>query len=507
MVRDLKRCGALALAGVLALTGCGAGHHADAHSAPPIAGPVGAITIRVGAPVRSRPIKPGFLGFSFEYQAVTAYAGRDPAAIDPVFVQLIRNVTPLQRPVIRIGGDTTDSTWWPLAGERQPPWVKFSLSSAYAAVVHALAQQLDAKVILGINLEANSRTLAGAEARRLIAGIGSRYVAALEPGNEPELYGAFPWYIANGRLVRGRPRSYGFRDFIADFRRIAAVLPHSVPLVGPATGSVDWIPLTPEFLAHAPRLIDLTLHLYPLQLCFKAPSSPMYPTFAHLLARSSSTGLAAEGAREMQIARARGVGSRVDEMSTISCGYDPVLGHSFASALWMLDALFAMAQAGADGVNIHSYPGASYDLFSFIRRAASWSALVAPQYYGLMMFARAAPPGSELSALTSIDAPPSLRAWATAGSGASRRVTLINEGPGRLTVSIVAPRATAAAAVERLRAPSLGARAGVTLDGQSFGAGTTTGLLGPLRVTRVAPRRGRYVITLPGASATLVTIP
>ena len=60
-----------------------------------------------------RPIPPGFLGFSFEYQAVRDYTGSNPRAINPVLVQLIRDLNPNQAPVLRIGGNSADETWWP----------------------------------------------------------------------------------------------------------------------------------------------------------------------------------------------------------------------------------------------------------------------------------------------------------------------------------------------------------------------------------------------------------
>ncbi len=62
--------------------------------------------------------------------------------------------------------------------------------------------------------------------------------------------------------------------------------------------------------------------------------------------------------------------------------------------------------------------------------------------------------------------------------------------------------------VERLQAPSLSARAGVTLGGQSFGASTTTGLLsGPRTTFTIAGTTGGYVLRVPPASAALLTLP
>ena len=66
------------------------------------------------------------------------------------------------------------------------------------------------------------------------------------------------------------------------------------------------------------------------------------------------------------------------------------------SALWALDALFELPPVGVDRVNIHSYPGATYELFTFAREHGSWRAFVEPEYYGMLMFAQAPPPGSRL---------------------------------------------------------------------------------------------------------------
>lgn len=59
----------------------------------------------------------GFIGLSIEYYAVEHYAGKDPAALNPVFPQVIRNLAPGQSPVLRIGGDSADRAW-----VRSPRW-------------------------------------------------------------------------------------------------------------------------------------------------------------------------------------------------------------------------------------------------------------------------------------------------------------------------------------------------------------------------------------------------
>ena len=79
------------------------------------------------------PIQRGFLGLSFEYRAIEAYAGSDPNALNPVLEKLISNLSPGQPPRIRIGGDSTDWTWWPVPHMRQPPGVSYTITKQMAS--------------------------------------------------------------------------------------------------------------------------------------------------------------------------------------------------------------------------------------------------------------------------------------------------------------------------------------------------------------------------------------
>ncbi|MGB8880665.1 MAG: hypothetical protein WCD11_30470, partial [Solirubrobacteraceae bacterium] len=63
------------------------------------------------------------------------------------------------------------------------------------------------------------------------------------------------------------------------------------------------------------------------------------------------------------------------------------------------------------------------------------------------------------------------------------------------------------ATLERLRAPGIAARSGVTLGGETFGTATATGVL-PGRFTgaTVRPTKGAYVLQLPESSAAMLTL-
>jgi hypothetical protein len=462
---------------------------------------LGVVTVSPGT--GGATIQPGFLGLSLENTAILPYAGSDPKRPDPVFLQLVRNLTPDQSPVLRIGGDSTDWAWYPVPGLSKPNGVRVTLTRRWLAVMHAVASDLNARLIMGIDLEADSRAAADGEASAFERYIGKKWIEALELGNEPNLYGTFTWYVLpDGVHVMGRPPGYDFQSYLDDFSSFANGLPG--PLAGPATGAPSWMADTGAFLDAEPRVSVVTLHAYPVQTCFVPPSAPAYPTVAHLLAPAATTGLADGVAPYVSVAHAHHLPLRIDEMNTDSCGDAPGVSNAFVSALWALDALFDTAEVGVDGVNMHTYPGATYQPFTFTRSRRRWSAFVTPEYYGLLMFAQAAPPGSRLIATTMTNAQ-GVKVWATRGRQGRTRIVLINESLDRRTIAVNAAGGRLGT-LERLRAPALTSTTGVTLGGQSFGTRTTTGrLAGRPHIARLTARGGRYTFTLPAESAALVT--
>jgi hypothetical protein len=481
---------------------------AQVNGDPPSVLPRDAIGVNVGSTPTTAPIRPGFVGISTEFTSLLPYAGADPNTLNPTLVRLVEDLAPGASPVIRIGGDSTDWAWLPAAATARPPWARFVLTSRWLAVARALALATGGRLILGINFEADSRAAAGAESRALLSGIGRDQILAFELGNEPEVYGEIGWYADSaGAAVLGRPPSYGFRAFVRDYREVSSAIPGSVPLAGPALALTWPLTVAGRFLAANPRVRLFTFHFYPLKRCYNPRSSPTYPTLAHLMELRSG-GPPAGAAAAIAAAHARGIEVRVDELNSVSCKGLPGLSDSFASALWILDALFHIARSGVDGVNIHTLPHVSYQLFTFRRIGGRWEARVKPMYYGLLLFSQAAPTGSRLLP-TSHPPDNELRSWATRGSRGTVRVVLINDSASRvLTLAVRPPRPAGAATLERLTAPGLTATGGVSIGGQSFGSVTATAMLqGRLRVSALAPIQDRYVVELPPASAALLTVP
>ena len=466
-----------------------------------------------------RALPSNFLGLAVEFNEIPTLAGSTPQSVNPVFAQLLKNLDPAGRPNIRIGGQSTDRAWWPVRGMAQPLGVTYDLTSAWAADAHALAQATAAQYLVGINLEANRTRISQVEADRLVKGITSRYIDALEIGNEPELYTVVPWYRRNGQgghplpwyshdgsPVFSRAPTYGPAGYVQEVTRTLKVVPR-LPIAGPETGSAPWADAFDHLISPRSQVRMVTSHAYGLNQCVKDPSSPEYPSVPHLVSLAASRGEVSQVGPYVALAHRNGATYRIDEMGSVSCNGRLGVSNTMASALWVMDALFTMAGDGVDGVNLHTYPHSANGLFDFSTAHGQRRASVHPLYYGALMFAQAAPAGSRLLRVVSGSKGP-LRAWATLAPDHRVRVLLINDSLSSSALAVVrTPGAPGPASLERLRASSANATSGLTLGGQTFGAATSTGVLAPATAQSVTPNAGTYSVTLPAGSAALITLP
>ena len=245
------------LCAAIALTACGARTQAPD---PPA-------SFTTGAP--GRVIPSGFVGLSTEMWAIPQLAGEDPDAPNLAFEQLVRNLAPGQRPVIRLGGDSTDWTWWPVPGIRKPPGHPVHADAAVDAD-HQGVRARDQRAAAARDQPRGQQPPARRASRRrqLVAGLGAASIDALEIGNEPELYGSFGWYRTAERSRGRRPpaqlRRAGLRQRLLDLlahdaarsacrpeQRLADVLRRSSAVSCAASGGSS----------------IATVHAYPLKHC------------------------------------------------------------------------------------------------------------------------------------------------------------------------------------------------------------------------------------------------
>lgn len=487
-----------------------------AASAP--AAPANHVTVTVSPTPVTRPLPQGFVGLAFTYSALARWMS-ERGPVDPVLLRLIRNLTPVGRPSLRIGGESADRSWWPIRGFRKPVGITYDLGPAWAELAHRLARATDAELMLGLELEADRPTIDKVEARQLLARVGRRYIQSFQIGNEPELYRSIPWYkLRDGRAVvwyspvgtpvYARPRSFGPSQFSSEVTRILRVIPR-YPLAGPESNVPAWMRTFVARLRPAGPVTTLTSHVYGVNNCVKNPRSDVYPSIPHLLSLRASRSLLRGLAPYISLVHARGGSYRIDEMGAVTCTGPSGVSDSMASALWAIDALFDAARQGVDGVNLHTDYARRNNLFSLREHGGEWRATVQPLYYGALMFARADPAGSRLLDVHGATSA-RLRVWATRG-GHRLRIVLVNDSRGDpATVRLRVPAATRArtGALQRLLAAGGGgayATRGVTLGGRSFGT-TATGALGAPRLTTVRRRGDGFTLGMPAGSAALLTI-
>jgi len=474
--------GVLGAAGAIAI-GLAAARSSGAHDP---------VTISVDATHPGRAVPRSFLGLSIEYQSVGPYMGT-PAAPNRAFVRLVRALGAAQHsPVaLRIGGNSADQSWWnPRRGPR-PAGVRFDLGPAWARSLATGQRALGAPVALVLNLAlddpANARALVrGVEA----AGLGGPGVRGLEIGNEPDNYAGRRTFRV-GPLVVVRPRQrvrYGPAQYVRAAARYVAALgprrPGAPALAAGGFASERWARTAiPSLLAAVPdRLDELLAHAYALRTC--NPTTDPADLRSQLLSDDASRGLV----RLLAPYRGRGLPVRVAELNSAVCGGVAGVSDTYAAALWTPDALFALAAAGAGQADVHTWEGSLYAPFVFGRGTR---VTVRPLFFGLLLFARAAPAGSRVLPVRLERAGNDVRAWATEGPGRTLRVLVLNRGardPRRVRVRVGG--ATRAFAVQRLSAAGLAARDRVTLSAR-----------GP---RPVAVADGEARIALPPASAALL---
>jgi hypothetical protein len=458
------------------------------------------MTVTVGSAAVGPAVPAGFVGLATEYPDVEKEVGTNPLEPDVAFEQIVRNLAPYGGLTLRIGGDTSDWAWWPISGMATPPWVRWTITPTWAAVTKKLAADLHAHLIVGVNMEADSPKIASTEVQEISARLGSSIPTTYELGNEPELYSKFPFYHdKHGRPVLGRAKSYSFPNITTQWDQLAASLPH-VKLAGPGYSGLGALPDVSQFLGSSHQLSLLTVHSYPLKAARCGGSADE----AHLFEPTSLQQLATEVSAWARVAHQHSVPVRVDEMNAITCGGTPGFSNTLGPALWALNILPLYAEAGAQGVNFQDRPYTAQNLIQASQTHSGWQIQVQPEYYGLLAFAKLTPPGSRLLKVS--QTPGGMFSWAVRTPRGQTTVVLTNVTAGAATVAVQGAGARGAATVQILRASSgaLQATGGITLGGQSISPRTGQ-LTGTPATTKISSLHGAYNVTVPAASAAIVT--
>jgi hypothetical protein len=450
-------------------------------------------------------VPPSFLGISTEYWALPLF-GTQPTLFE-------RALSLLRAPaggalVVRVGGDSADHAFWALKPRKAPGWM-IQLSPPWLHQMGGLVERLGVRLIVDLNLVTDTPLSAARWARAAAESLPRGSILGFEVGNEPDLYARryWSWVIAHpavGPSVLPKdlsPTSYS-RDYQAYANALARVAPR-VPLLGPAVANpaadINWV--STLMSSPHPRLGVVSGHVYPYSAC-AAPRAATHPTIARVLSENATAGIAQRLHPAVAIAHRSGLPFRLTEINSVTCGGLAGVSDTFATALWAPDALMELLHTGVDGVNVHIRARTINAAFSLNRQGMA----AHPLLYGMMLFNRTLGPGARLAPVrVSARAQPHrasrLKIWAVRVNGGGLHVLIIDKGNRPARVELRVP-AIGAASVQRLLAPSVSSRTGVTLAGQHVGA---DGLWhGAKPNEAVWPTAHGYVITVPRMSAALV---
>jgi hypothetical protein len=380
-----------------------------------------------------------FAGLSYEMSLITtSYFMSDDT-------NLIGLLSLLGPGVLRIGGNSVDSVEWNHTGSGHTSGeVAPSDIDDLAAVLAAAGWQ----ALFGIDFVSSHASAGAAEAAYVQSSLAGQ-LYGFEVGNEPNDY------ATNG----DEPSGYTYDDFRTAWEGFAQAIAASAPgslMTGPATsGFSGEATYTIPFASDEAQQIGLlTQHYYvaagtdPSSTIGKLLSpDPLLPGHLADLA-TASHGLG---------------GYRITEANSYSSGGVPSVSDTFASALWAIEFLFEIAQAGGHGVNFHG----GKNVYSPIGLDASANIVsVQPLYYGMLVFDTAA--NGMLLATHVTTTASALAAYAVDEADTSCVAVLINTSTSEtIAATIDLGRAIGSATTLELAAPALDSTTGITFGSAS----------------------------------------
>lgn len=421
-------------------------------------------------------ISDSFQGLSFE----NGIFGQDASFLNPgnkVLIQLMRNLGP---GIIRMGGATSDLTSW-TGKPRDAGTPENSITTTDIDRLAALSNAAGWPVLFGLNLGENKTANAANEAVYVHNSLGPN-LYAFQSGNEPD------YFSANPAL---RNDFYDVNDFIAEWDGYRSAVLAAVPgadFAGPDVASkTAWIESFAGREYTTVKLLDG--HYYET-----GPATRNDITYQSILRYSSKLSdlihsfKAAPGTTQLPF--------RVTECNNVYGGGKQGVSDVFASALWALDTMWILADAGCQGINFHNGLGLHYSpIFS-----ENGKLTARPEYYAMLAFRYAATNGIIVPA--TVDKVTYCSAHACRANG-SYSITLINKSIDTdFDFNIIPGKKITRIAINRLNAPSIIAKTGTKFANSEVNA---DGSFQPAAGEEAAVNKNSFIVHVPAASAAVVT--
>ena len=338
-LRGLEKCGRERSMSRRSLLRILAGVAATPHtSGRARAGPEVTASVTVNYDQPGRLIPENFIGLSYESAVLASPNYLSPR--NPALHGLLRGLGP--GAVLRLGGNTSESTRWRGTGNVSEPFV---ITPAAIDALAELVKALNWQLIYGLNLARGNPEAAAEETAYVARAVGSRLLA-FQIGNEPDGF---------GRWSAVRPQTYDFQAFLAEWRQfytgIRARLP-TAPFAGPdVIAEQKWI--RPFIEAVGDDLILVTRHYYA-----DGPAGAPDITLARLLNSAPQAKAMLEEMRSTS--ESSRLPFRIAETNSIFNEGQPGVSDTFGSALWGIEFMFQVAEAGGQGINFHTGDAKAY---------------------------------------------------------------------------------------------------------------------------------------------------
>ena len=426
------------------------------------------------------PVPAAFEGLSYE----TAILTQNPEVLNvnnKVLIQLIKNLGP---GLLRIGGDTSDETFW-TGGARNDGTGPDSITTSDVDRLAAFSTAIGWPVLFGLNFGSSSLATDIDESLYVSSSLKSN-LYALQIGNEPDVYHLFGLRDAN----------YGFSEYQKEFETykngIQSNLP-SVNFAGPGIAyQTDWISEFAGSEANNVSLLDA--HYY-----VAGPASSTSIDYHTILApdyKLTSTLYDLSNSKSNYH-----LPFRITECNNIYGGGKAGASDVFASALWALDFMWQVATATGEGINFHGgdLNGANLIYSPIVDENGTVTAR--PEYYAMLAFKYGSSGGTIIS--SGNDQPNyNFSNYACLNADKTITVTLINKDTITLSVNIQMDKTVSSIEVSNLTAPSVTSTTGTVFAGSVVNAdGTFTPA--PKKYTI---NQNKFTVSVPAGSASVVTI-
>lgn len=439
----------------------------------------GGVSIDVHPNKLGNELHPGFVGLSFGAATV---AGDDYASTD-----LRTYLRTLGRTgVIRVGGNSGDTTFWTSTGETAPSWATSgTITPEKLQHLADLVRGTGWKVILAVNLKYPDAARAADEAK-YAQRIFGRSLLAIEIGNEPNFY-----YDT-------------VADYYTDFESYVAAIEKAAPGVGitgpdAETNHSSWLGGFAALDAAHPDVTEISDHTYPTSACGTSTA-----TIPELLSTASEQYETGNAQAALSAAAELDVPAAMTETNSTVCAGTLGVSNAFASALWALDYSMLIAQQGIvnadfmDGTN-----AAGCDPYTPLCPTTG-DLTAEPIYYG--MLATELVGTGRFAAVDDPDAA-NVRAYAVRQG---RQLTVVlddvqdpaSNGASTVTLNLGGGfRFGRLTALTTSSAAGLAATTGITLGGVQVGS---DGTLPRLRSTPVSVHNQTATVTVPAGSAAII---